>query len=126
MGDYAASGGYYIACMADKSFAEPTTITGSIGIFSTIPNASNLLENKLGIILDTLNLARHASVLNSIPFHDHSPKFRTGFSAMTDEGYEQFLGRVAAGRNMTRDEVHEIAQGRVWTGAKAMELGLVG
>lgn len=125
MGDYAASGGYYIACMADKIYAEPTTITGSIGIFSMIPNASNLLQNKLGLSLDTLNLATHASALNSLPFHDHSPKFKEVFQEMTDEGYEQFLGRVATGRDMTRDEVHAIAQGRVWTGEKAMELGLV-
>lgn len=125
MGDYAASGGYYIACMADKIFAEPTTITGSIGIFSTIPNASNLLQNKLGITMDTLNLATHASALNTIPFHEHSPKFKAVFQQMTDQGYEQFLGRVAEGRKMTRDEVHEIAQGRVWTGSKAKELGLV-
>jgi len=125
MGDYAASGGYYIACMADKIYAEPTTITGSIGIFSMIPNASGLLQNKIGISLDTLNLATNASAINSIPFMDHTPKFRSVFQQMTDEGYEQFLGRVAAGRDMTRDEVHEIAQGRVWTGEKAKELGLV-
>jgi len=125
MGDYAASGGYYIACMADKIFAEPTTITGSIGIFSMIPNASGLLQKKVGITLDTLNLATNASAINSIPFLDHSSKFRSVFQEMTDEGYEQFLGRVAEGRNMTRDEVHKIAQGRVWTGEKAKELGLV-
>lgn len=125
MGDYAASGGYYIACMADKIFAEPTTITGSIGIFSMIPNASGLLEDKIGLTLDTLNLAKHASAINSIPFHNHTPKFKAVFQQMTDDGYELFLGRVAAGRDMTRDEVHEIAQGRVWTGAKAKELGLV-
>ena len=125
MGDYAASGGYYIACMADKIFAEPTTITGSIGIFSMMPNASGLLQDKLGVTLDTLNLAKHASAINSIPFLDHSPKFRAVFQEMTDEGYEQFLSRVAEGRKMTRDEVHEIAQGRVWTGEKAKELGLV-
>ncbi len=125
MGDYAASGGYYIACMADKIYAEPTTITGSIGIFSMIPNASGLLQDKIGLTLDTLNLATNASAINSIPFLDHTPKFKAVFQEMTDEGYEQFLSRVAAGRDMTRDEVHEIAQGRVWTGEKAKELGLV-
>ena len=94
MGDYAASGGYYIACMADKIIAEPSTITGSIGIFSMIPNASDLLQNKIGINLDTLNLARHASTLNSMPFLDHTPEFREIFQEMTDEGYELFLSRV--------------------------------
>ncbi|MEM6321409.1 MAG: signal peptide peptidase SppA [Bacteroidota bacterium] len=123
MGDYAASGGYYIACMADKIFAEPNTITGSIGIFSMIPNASELLNDKIGISLDTLNLGQYASSING--FHDHAPDEAAIIQEMTDNGYEMFLKRVSEGRDMTRDEVHEIAQGRVWTGEKALEIGLV-
>ena len=123
MGDYAASGGYYIACMADKIFAEPNTITGSIGIFAMIPNASELLNNKIGVSLDTLNLGQYASSFNL--FHNHAPKESAILQQMTDSGYEMFLKRVADGRDMTRDEVHAIAQGRVWTGEKAKEIGLV-
>lgn len=123
MGDYAASGGYYIACMADKIYAEPNTITGSIGIFSMIPNASELMNDKIGISLDTLNLAQYASSFNL--FHDHAPDEAAILQQMTENGYEMFLKRVAEGRDMTRDEVHAIAQGRVWTGEKALELGLV-
>jgi len=123
MGDYAASGGYYIACMADKIFAEPNTITGSIGIFSMIPNASELMNEKIGVSLDTLNLGQYASSFNL--FHDHAPKEAAILQQMTNSGYELFLKRVADGRDMTRDEVHAIAQGRVWTGEKAKELGLV-
>ncbi|MEM1124982.1 MAG: S49 family peptidase, partial [Bacteroidota bacterium] len=122
-GDYAASGGYYIACMADKIYAEPSTITGSIGIFSMIPNASELMNEKIGISLDTLNLAQYASSFNL--FHDHAPDEAAILQEMTENGYEMFLKRVADGRDMTRDEVHEVAQGRVWTGEKALELGLV-
>ena len=123
MGDYAASGGYYIACMADKIVAETNTITGSIGIFSMIPNARVLMNDKLGISLDTLNLGKFASSINL--FHNHSPEEAAVIQQMTDNGYELFLKRVAEGRGMTRDEVHKIAQGRVWTGEKAKELGLV-
>ena len=123
MGDYAASGGYYIACMADKIFAEPTTITGSIGIFAMIPNAKELLNDKIGVSLDTLNLSPYANSING--FHDHSTKEAAILQQMTESGYEMFLKRVADGRDMTRDEVHAIAQGRVWTGEKAKELGLV-
>lgn len=123
MGDYAASGGYYIACMADKIIAEPNTITGSIGIFSMIPNASELMNDKIGISLDTLNLGKYASSFNL--FHEHAPEEAAILQEMTDNGYELFLKRVAEGRDMTRDQVHEIAQGRVWTGVKAKEIGLV-
>ena len=123
MGDYAASGGYYIACMADKIYAEPSTITGSIGIFSMIPNASELMNDKIGISLDTLNLGKYASSFNL--FHDHAPGEAAILQQMTNNGYEMFLNRVAEGRDMTRDEVHAIAQGRVWTGAEALNNGLV-
>jgi len=123
MGDYAASGGYYIACMADKIFAEPNTITGSIGIFSMIPNASELMNEKVGISLDTLNLGKYASSFNL--FHNHAPGEAAILQQMTNNGYEMFLKRVAEGREMTRDEVHAVAQGRVWTGEKAKDLGLV-
>ena len=123
MGDYAASGGYYIACMADKIIAEPNTLTGSIGIFGMIPNASELMNNKIGISLDTVNTGKFSSSINI--FHPHTPAEAKIIQESVEDGYELFLKRVAEGRNMTRDEVHEIAQGRVWTGAKAKELGLV-
>ena len=123
MGDYAASGGYYIACMADKIFAEPNTITGSIGVFAMVPNASKLMNDKIGISLDTLNLGQYASSFNL--FHDHAPDEAAIFQQSTESTYEMFLKRVADGREMTRDAVHEVAQGRVWTGTKAKELGLV-
>lgn len=122
-GDVAASGGYYIACMADKIYAEPNTITGSIGIFGMIPNANELLKNKLGINYDTVNIGKYASSINI--FHDQTPQEAAIVQKSLDEGYEIFLDRVAKGRNMTRDQVHEVAQGRVWTGVKAKELGLV-
>ena len=123
MGDYAASGGYYIACMADKIYAEPNTITGSIGIFGMIPNAEDLLSNKLGVNLDTVNMGKFASSINL--FHDKSPEEARIIQSQLEAGYELFLKRVAEGRDMTRDQVNEIAQGRVWTGKQAKENGLV-
>lgn len=119
----AASGGYYISCAADSIFAEPNSITGSIGVFAMIPSLQNTFKNKLGITTDTVKLGRFSnrlSLLSDITAEE---------SAILQEGvediYETFLKRVADGRKMSRDEVHAIAQGRVWTGKKAMENGLV-
>jgi protease IV len=123
MGDYAASGGYYIACMADSIFAEPTTLTGSIGVFNLIPNAQTMFEDKLGITFDTVKTGQYATSLT--PFYSWTEAERKVMQEDVDEIYETFLQRVADGRGMTRDQVHEVAQGRVWTGEKAMELGLV-
>ncbi len=123
MGDYAASGGYYIAAFADTIVAEPNTLTGSIGVFSIIPNAKDLLNNKLGINVDTVKTGRFAQGIT--PFYEMSAEEQRIFQNMTDRTYETFLQRVSAGRNMTRDQVNEIAQGRVWTGAAAKRIGLV-
>ena len=122
-GDVAASGGYYIACMADAIYAEPNTITGSIGIFGMIPNAHELMSEKLGINLDTVNTGRFSSSINL--YHDQTPEEAQIIQEGLNHGYEVFLKRVADGRGMTRDAVNEVAQGRVWTGEKAKEIGLV-
>ena len=122
MGNYAASGGYYIACNADKIFAEPTTITGSIGVFGTIPNFSGLAKN-IGI-----NAEQVSTNKNSMGYSPYEPMTKD-FYNVTKEGiervYTMFLERVAKGRNMTYDQVDEVAQGRVWTGKEALEVGLV-
>lgn len=123
MGDYAASGGYYIACMADKILAEPNTLTGSIGVFSMIPNMSKLYNEKLGIQFDTVLTSSHSVGLNVV--YDMDDYEKRHWQKSTDRMYEIFLKRVADGRNMSRDDVHAIAQGRVWIGSKAKEIGLV-
>ncbi len=123
MGDYAASGGYYIACMADTILAEPNTVTGSIGVFSMIPNMSELFNDKFGISFDTVKTADYSVGVNTIFDMDDFEKAH--WQKGTDKMYEIFLSRVAEGRGMTRDQVHEIAQGRIWIGSKAKELGLV-
>ncbi len=123
MGDYAASGGYYIACMADTILAKPNTITGSIGVFSVIPNMRETFDDKIGITFDTVKTTQHSVGLGV--YYKVSEEEGKVLEAMTKKIYETFLQRVADGRDMSRDEVHEIAQGRVWTGTKAKELGLV-
>lgn len=123
MGDYAASGGYYIACKADSIFAEPNTLTGSIGVFSMIPSAQVLLNNKIGISFDTVKTGDLAAGIS--PFRDLSDSEGKIMQAMVDQIYDTFLGHVAEGRGLSKDAVNEIAQGRVWTGAKAREIGLV-
>jgi protease-4 len=121
MGDVAASGGYWIACNANKIVAEPTTITGSIGVFGVIPNITNLAEN-IGIN------AEHVST-NSSPSYSVFEPMTDAYRTVTQESvefiYTTFVERVAKGRNMTFEEVDEIAQGRVWSGVEAKELGLV-
>nr|WP_299035776.1 signal peptide peptidase SppA [uncultured Tenacibaculum sp.] len=121
MGNLAASGGYYIACNADKIIAEPTTITGSIGVFGAIPNFSQFTDN-IGIN------AEQVSTNNSASYSVFEP-MNQKFYDVTKEGVEQiyttFVNRVSAGRNMTFEQVNEIAQGRVWTGKEAIEKGLV-
>jgi protease-4 len=124
MGNVAASGGYYIACGADRIIAEPNTITGSIGVFGLIPNMSELMNDKLGIHFDTVGTAKYANGVVS-PFQPVGSNEAAIIQESINRTYEAFLGRVSQGRNMTRDQVHEIAQGRVWTGNKAKEIGLV-
>ncbi|MCB9283977.1 MAG: signal peptide peptidase SppA [Lewinellaceae bacterium] len=123
MGDYAASGGYYISCIADSIYAEPNTLTGSIGVFSMMPNAESLFEDKLGITFDTVKTGDYSTSLT--PFYSWTDSERQIMQEDVNEIYETFLKRVADGRKMTRDQVHEVAQGRVWTGQRALELGLV-
>jgi protease-4 len=123
MGDVAASGGYYIACKADSIFAEQNTITGSIGVFGIVPVLQNTMKNKLGITFDTVRTGRYSAF--GTPFYDFSPEESRMIQTRVDGIYEDFLRIVSEGRGMTRDEVHAIAQGRVWSGAKALEIGLV-
>lgn len=123
MSDYAASGGYYIACGADKIFADPQTLTGSIGIFGLIPNAKGLLQDKIGI-----NSAVTATNPNAVPaniFNPLTPVQRDHMQIYVNRGYELFVKRVADGRHMSVDSVKAIAQGRVWDGTQAKKIGLV-
>ena len=123
MGDLAASGGYYISASADRIFAEPNTLTGSIGIFGMLPNVTELTREKLGIHFDSVKTAQYATLAQ--PFYEIEPREREIIQGMLEEGYEIFLDRVAQGRDMSRDEVNEVAQGRVWTGTQALGRGLV-
>jgi protease-4 len=122
MGDYAASGGYYISCPADCIVAQPTTLTGSIGIFGVIPNAEKL-ANKVGVKFDVVKTNKYSD------FGSLNRPLNTGeqvlMQMMINQGYDIFLTRCAEGRNISKEDVDAIAQGRVWTGAKAKELGLI-
>ena len=122
MGDYAASGGYYIACAADSIVANPTTLTGSIGVFGIIPNLSKFYKNKLGITIDTVNTGKYADMGMNRPlstFEKH--KIQTSVKNI----YNTFITHVGEGRNMSTTAVDEIGQGRVWTGYDAKEIGLI-
>lgn len=123
MGDLAASGGYYIACHADSIFAEASTITGSIGVFGMIPILQKTMKDKLGITYDTVRTGRYSAF--GTPVFDFSPDESAMIQGRVDAIYEDFIQKVATGRKMTRDQIHEIAQGRVWPGVKAKEIGLV-
>ncbi|MBK8043182.1 MAG: signal peptide peptidase SppA [Haliscomenobacter sp.] len=123
MGDYAASGGYFIACQADSIFAEPNTITGSIGVFRMIPSLERTLTDKAGVRFDSVKTGPFAAGLNL--YFDQDPQEAAKMQAGTEEMYEVFLGHVAKGRKMKRDSVHAIAQGRVWSGRDALRIGLV-
>lgn len=123
MGDYAASGGYYISCAADWIVAEPTTLTGSIGIFGMIPNAEGLLKDKLGLNFDGVKTNRLADLGDlSRPFNEEE---KVLMQNMVNKGYELFTHRCADGRKMDIEEIKKIAEGRVWTGAMAKDLKLV-
>ncbi len=123
MGDLAASGGYYIACQADSIFAEPGTITGSIGVFGMIPILQKTMKDNLGITYDTVRTGKYSAF--GTPFYDFSPEESAIIQTRIESIYEDFLKKVAEGRHKTRDQVHEIAQGRVWSGSKAKQIGLV-
>lgn len=122
MGDYAASGGYYIACNADTIVAEPTTLTGSIGIFGMVPNPSKLLQ-KIGVNFDVVKTNAYGDF--GIPNRSMNESEKELMQAYVNRGYDLFLTRCAEGRGMTKEAVDQIAQGRVWTGTRAKELGLV-
>lgn len=123
MGSVAASGGYYIAMAADTIVASPNTITGSIGVFNLMFNAQEMLNDRLGITIDGVKSHEHADVLSMVrPF---TPSERRAFEISVQNSYESFLNRVGESRGMSRDDVHLVAQGRVWTGNDALEAGLI-
>lgn len=123
MGDYAASGGYYISCMADSIFAEPNTLTGSIGVFAVIPNLGNFFKNKLGVTFDGVKTAQYADLgTASRAMTDDEKRF---IQNGVDTTYMVFKTRVVNGRKLSGAVVDSIAQGRVWSGVQAKELGLV-
>ncbi|MCX6299808.1 MAG: signal peptide peptidase SppA [Bacteroidetes bacterium] len=123
MGDVAASGGYYIACNADSVFANANTITGSIGVFSIIPNFQSFFKNKLGISFDGVKTAPYADMGGTDrPLNETEKRF---VQNSVDSIYNTFKSRVAAGRKKNMDYVDSIAQGRVWTGTRGMGIGLV-
>ncbi len=125
MGDVAASGGYYISAAADTIVAESNTITGSIGVFSMIPSVGKLFNEKLGITFDTVLTGKMAAGLYENIYMDHNELQKEILQNGTDTMYNIFLNRVAQGRGMTKDAVHKVAQGRVWSGDKAVNNGLV-
>ena len=122
MGDYAASGGYYIACNADSIVAEPTTLTGSIGIFGMMPDMEGLAR-KVGVSFDVVKTNAFSDF--GIPVRPMTEGEKTLMQAYVERGYDLFLSRVAEGRGMTKEAVDQVGQGRVWTGVRAKELGLV-
>jgi len=122
MGNYAASGGYYIACNANKIFAESNTITGSIGVFGVLPNFTPL-ANKLGV--NTEQVETHENSANYSPFVPVDEKFRAYTLESVEHIYNNFVNRVSKGRKMTFAQVDAIAQGRVWSGSEAIKIGLV-
>lgn len=122
MGNYAASGGYYIACNANKIFAEKTTITGSIGVFGVIPNFTELGQ-KIGLTVDQVQT--NANALDYSVFKPMDANFRATAQEGVERVYATFIKRVADGRKLTTDQVDAIGQGRVWSGADAIKIGLV-
>ena len=123
MGDYAASGGYYISCAADTIIAQPTTLTGSIGIFGMFPNPHKLITDKLKLNVETVKSNKHADFGSMTrPFNADERAIMQGY---INRGYATFIKRCADGRQMSTADIEAVAQGRVWTGEMAMELGLV-
>ena len=124
MGDYAASGGYYISAAADSIFADPTTLTGSIGVFGVIPSFQKLFNEKLGVHFDAVKTAKFADMDVDMdrPLSEEEKNIIQG---SVNRVYQVFMKRVADGRNMSIANVDSIGQGRVWTGAQAVDLKLV-
>lgn len=124
MGDYAASGGYYISAAADSIFAENNTITGSIGVFGVIPNFKNLLNNKIGVHFDGVKTGKFSD-LGMVPDRPLTAEERDIIQMEVNRVYQTFMKRVSDGRKITVAQVDTIGQGRVWTGKQALEIGLV-
>ncbi len=123
MGDLAASGGYYISCAADRIYAQPNTITGSIGVFGIIPNMQGFFNDKLGITFDGVQTNKYAGMMTTTrPLTAEEKSIIQGY---VDRFYDTFKSRVAEGRHLTVAQVDSIGQGRVWTGTAAKDLGLV-
>ncbi|MCD8740194.1 signal peptide peptidase SppA [Mucilaginibacter roseus] len=123
MGDVAASGGYYISCAADSIFAEPNTITGSIGIFAVLPNMQKFFNDKLGVTFDNVKTSKYADLGDiSRPL---TPAERAILQNQVNHGYDVFTGVVAKGRKKSQRYIDSIGQGRVWTGKQALKIGLV-
>jgi len=123
MGDVAASGGYYISCAADRIFAQPNTITGSIGVFGMIPNAQKALSEKLGITIDTVNTNKHSDV-GTILRGATTVEYEY-IQQSVEHIYDVFITKVATGRKTTKNNIDSIGQGRVWSGADAIKINLV-
>lgn len=123
MGDYAASGGYYISCGADCIYADPNTLTGSIGIFGLLFNAEGLLSDKLGINTQTVETNPGSTML--IPYGPLTERQHAAMQDYVEHGYDTFVSRVAAGRHLEQAEVRRIGGGRVWDGQSALKIGLV-
>jgi protease-4 len=123
MGEVAASGGYYMAMGCQKIYAQPTTITGSIGIFGVLFEATELLEEKIGITFDRVNTGKLSDL--GMPTKKYSPEEELFFNKMIAEGYENFTSKAAEGRKMPIDTLKKYASGRVWTGLQAKENGLI-
>lgn len=126
MGDMAASGGYYISCGADYIFAENTTLTGSIGVFGTMPVAEELMTEKLGLRFDEARTHKYGNVLNGdFLYQGFNQAEEMAVQRMIESTYDLFTRRCAEGRGMEQDSIKLIAEGRVWIGKTAVELGLV-
>lgn len=124
MGDYAASGGYYISCGADYIYAEPTTITGSIGIFGTIPNVSKL-RDKVGLDIDEYGTNKFSTLEWNMLYKGMNPEEYNLMQTMVERGYDLFTRRCAEGRHVEQSYIKSIGEGRVWLGAKGKEIGIV-
>ena len=124
MGDYAASGGYYISSAANRIIAQPNTLTGSIGIFGLFPNFSELVQ-KVGVNVEVVKTNDFADLTISMPYKPLTNEQRALIQRHVERGYDIFLSRVAEGRHMTKAQVDSVGQGRVWLGRKAQTLGLV-
>jgi len=125
MGGVAASGGYMISCGADYIYAEPTTITGSIGIFGLVPNVSRLITDKLGVTWDGVSTNKHGDYETNLIFGKDNKEEMKALQAFTDRGYDNFLTIVSNGRNIEKDSVHAVAQGRVWLATDALQHHLI-